>query len=264
MAEESTPKKGSWGVPLLMFVLGIVLALLVVGMLNIFGLFNYEGIELSGNIVTEEREVSDFDQISLSGVGNLIITQGEEEGLTVEADENLMEIIITEVVNDKLEIKYKKQGLFGVFGFVNLFTDDINFRVSVKDLESINISGSGSAISDNIVTDDLSITISGSADIDMNVEVDNLTTKTSGSGNLTITGTADRQEVKISGSGKYYGQDLVSREADINTSGSARVEVDVSEKLDVSISGSGSVYYTGDASIGKSSISGSGKIEKRD
>ena len=41
----------------------------------------------SGNVVTEEREVSGFERVALSGVGQVIVTQGEEEALTVETDD---------------------------------------------------------------------------------------------------------------------------------------------------------------------------------
>ena len=47
----------------------------------------------SGDIETEERDVSGFDEVYLSGIGNLIVTQGEEESLVIEADDKLPSLI---------------------------------------------------------------------------------------------------------------------------------------------------------------------------
>ena len=40
--------------------------------------------------------VSSFDQVSLNGQGDLIITQGEQESLQIEAEDNLIPVIETE------------------------------------------------------------------------------------------------------------------------------------------------------------------------
>ena len=40
----------------------------------------------SGRVATETRAVSNFDAVSLSGVGDLTITQGETEGLVATVD----------------------------------------------------------------------------------------------------------------------------------------------------------------------------------
>ena len=49
---------------------------------------NVKSLTGSGNIVTEDRPVSDFDQIVLTGLGEMIITQGDTESLTIEADDD--------------------------------------------------------------------------------------------------------------------------------------------------------------------------------
>ncbi|HZD61139.1 MAG TPA: hypothetical protein VE439_11905, partial [Anaerolineae bacterium] len=46
----------------------------------------FGGVTGSGNVTTESREVSGFNEISLSGRGNLIIEQGNEESLRIEAE----------------------------------------------------------------------------------------------------------------------------------------------------------------------------------
>ena len=48
----------------------------------------------SGDLVTEEREVSGFDELHFSGMGSLIIEQGDEETLIIEADDNIIDLIV--------------------------------------------------------------------------------------------------------------------------------------------------------------------------
>ena len=35
----------------------------------------------SGKVVTEDRQVSNFNQVAVSGIGDLVITQGQDETL---------------------------------------------------------------------------------------------------------------------------------------------------------------------------------------
>ena len=62
----------------------------------------------NGDIVTEERDLSDFTQISLSTSADVYYTQADEYSVKVEASQNLMEIIETKVEGSKLKIKRKK------------------------------------------------------------------------------------------------------------------------------------------------------------
>jgi hypothetical protein len=59
-------------------------------------------IEGSGNVESESRDVSGFDEVDLRGVGNLSIRQTGSESLSVEAEDNVLPKITTEVVNGRL------------------------------------------------------------------------------------------------------------------------------------------------------------------
>ena len=68
----------------------------------------FSGIPGSGVIVAESRFVDDFDAISLNGSANLLISVGEPASVTVEIDDNLLDVITTEVDNGCLEIRNTK------------------------------------------------------------------------------------------------------------------------------------------------------------
>ncbi len=210
----------------------------------------------SGDLITESRSVSNFDSIDLSGSGEVIITQGDGESLTIETDDNVMEHVKAEVSGGTLKLGYEE-------GLNLISPTQLIFTVGVDNLTGLKISGSGDIESDMIETDRMDVTISGSGDI----QIDNLTTdeveaRISGSGEIDWAGEAPTQDVTISGSGKYRAGDLLSESVKVKISGSGDATVWATESLETNISGSGSVDYYGRPSINTSG-SGSGDVNSR-
>ena len=206
----------------------------------------------SGNVIAEERDVSDFHKVHLSGVGNLIITQGETESLAIEADDNIVPIIETDVSGDELNIDFKR-------GYTFTPSTAIKFHLTVVDLDEISLSGAGNIDCDDFKTEILQFDVSGAGDLDFDLDAERVEVIVSGAGNIVLSGIVDSQEIEIDGAGKYDGEDLESRECVITVSGAGSATVNVSELLDVEINGVGNVYYTGSPSV-KQDISGLGKI----
>src|SRR5437588_11641926 len=61
----------------------------------------------SGNVITTHRDVSGFSEVALLGTGTLTITQTGSEALTIEAEDNIMPKIKTEVTNNRLMIGFE-------------------------------------------------------------------------------------------------------------------------------------------------------------
>ncbi len=214
---------------------------------------NTRFIRGSGDVVSETREVSGFDGISLSGSGEVIVTQNGNQSLTIETDENVVEQIEARVENGELKIGVKS-------GFSILSTTRLIFYVEVDELKNVTISGSGDIESESIESDYFGAEISGSGD----VQISDLTavevyTSISGSGEVDLAGKAANQDVSISGSGKYRAGDLCSESVEVTISGSGDATVCATETLVSKIGGSGSVKYYGHPTVDMSG-SGSGKV----
>jgi hypothetical protein len=190
----------------------------------------------SGQTKSETRPVSGFTGIELSGTGEVTIEQGEAESLTVEADDNVLPALTSEVEDSVLRLGTKRRTRVQT-------RNPIRYRVTVTDLARLDLSGSGS--------------ITGA-----NLQVDTLRVNISGSGTMDLAGSADQQEVEVSGSGRYDAAGLPSRSVSVEISGSGRAEVAAAEQLRVDISGSGTVTYSGDPQVDQS-ISGSGRLVKQ-
>ena len=188
-----------------------------------------------GGTTSESRNVSGFVEVELNGVGNLSIRQTGSESLTVEAEADVISTLATEVANDRLIIGPKP-------GTSIHTTEPINYRLTVKDLNSLKVSGSGNVDAEGISTDELAVTISGA-------------------GNAKTSGRADSQIIDISGSGDYRAVALESKEAKIYVGGSGSAIVNVSDELDAEVSGSGYVEYIGEPTVNQE-VSGAGRVSK--
>ena len=207
----------------------------------------------SGQISIETRDFSNFKHITFNGSGNLYITQSDHELVEIEAESNILPLIKTEVIEGNLQISFNN-GNFKA-------TLPINIHVKVKNIQSIRLSGSGTITGQNLKSDRLKVSVSGSGSVDIGITSDKLISVLSGSGNFLVKGSVNSQEVWISGTGIYNGLELVSKESIVKISGSGQVFVNVANSLDAHISGAGVITYKGNPEV-QQSISGSGKITK--
>jgi len=211
----------------------------------------------SGNMATESRDVSGFDQVSLDGVGTLTIEQGDHEALTIEAEDNILPLIRTEVRNGRLEIGIRR-------GTSIQPTREIRYHLTMRDIHAIEVEGSADVESAGIQTDALTLRLAGSTDARIDrFAGDRLTVRISGSGTCSIAGDVTDQRVEIEGSGEYSAAHLASETAAVDVAGSGDATVRVAQTLTVSIAGSGDVQYYGNPSINQR-ILGSGRVERAD
>ena len=225
----------------------------------------YAAPHISTDIVItkiEDRHLSGFNAVSLGGSFDVYITQGPTESVKVEAPDNIIDHIITEVDNGVLKIYNKNDNGFHLD---DLFGNHkkIAVYVTAKDLNSIGVSGSGDVFfKEGIHTTSLKLRVSGSGDLYGKVDVKNLESGISGSGDVKLSGHAENSAVSVSGSGDFEARGLITSNTIVRVSGSGDASVNVSNSISASISGSGDVHYTGGAKNVMSSKSGSGDLER--
>ena len=242
-------RKGWLGV-----ILRILLALLIVFTV-FYGIF-YSGFRGSGNVVTKDVVVSNFDKVSLNGIGNLHIVQGDKESLTIEAEDSVMDKISVRVDDKTLYLEQESD-----WWNWPIIRKNINFYLTVKNIAKISVSGAGSIKSDSLKSNDMEIVISGAGKVDLNIEAKTLKSDISGAGSMVIVGKVNSQKLLVSGAAKYNARELESNEADIKLSGVSEVRVFAKDKLTIDISGASKLFYRGDPKISQN-VSGVSKIEK--
>ncbi len=204
------------------------------------------------NIQRQERNLADFAAVSSLGSINVYISRGPV-ALVVEADENVLPYIETEVSGGKLKISTSRE--------VNIRNATMKVHISMPDLREANLAGSGSIRSTTALNSsgNFNAALTGSGNINLEIQATDIMAKIAGSGNLHLSGNAGELKLNLTGSGNYRGFDLRSKTAQIRIAGSGSAEVNSAEALDVQIGGSGGVRYKGSPKI-STSITGSGRV----
>ena len=216
-----------------------------------------KNIKGNGKLKTITRTVNDYDEVKVSGSFDVFLVAGTEGKLTIEAEENLMEYIITETTGDALIIKTQKN--------TNLKTSrnkNITITVPFKDLDAVSLAGSGDISNKDLITaEHFTTSLTGSGDIILEVSAQHISGSVAGSGDLTLKGKTQDAELQVAGSGDIHAQDLRATNADANIAGSGDiVMVCDGGTLHARISGSGDIKYSGTPSREDTKVSGSGSI----
>jgi hypothetical protein len=235
---------------------------------------------LANSQTTENRKLSAFEKVDISGSLDAVLVNGNDESVKIESSSMPIANIITEVKGNALYVYIDNKNK-------NYHNSRVKVFITCKNLVSIHKSGSGNLSggaffkaadfdldmsgSGNIILDgsiqgkDIRFNKSGSGNIKVgSIEADNVTIVVSGSGNTDIPkGTTKKQTIRLSGSGNIKMADLDSEESKASISGSGDIEIRASKTLDGKIAGSGNILYHGNAQVINSTVSGSGRIHKK-
>jgi len=216
----------------------------------------------------ETRTIESFDKISLKDFGTLILTQGDQESLTIEADEELLPELISEVRDGKLILGIEDDWLNRIGKVISSIFNHrehkVIYTVTCVDLKKISISGHCDLTCESLEVDDLSLHISGLGDLRFDhLACNALDVHISGRGEFEAAGQVSDLKLHISGSGEFETPNLDSNTAKVVISGQGNATLRVQENLDITISGLGQVNYYGRPKL-RQVISGMGKSKRLD
>lgn len=197
--------------------------------------FNFGGVKGSGNPASEQRSVSGFKGIDVSSTFEVVITAQKDFSVTVEADDNILPLIETEVHHGVLNIECSRR--------VSPKTP-MKVIIAAPDIENIEASGAANVILNSINN--------GSLRID-----------SSGASKVLVTGETAKLVVDVSGATKVDAEGLVSEDAVIDTSGASQVLVNVTNSLQTDASGASKITYSGSPRELKTKKSGAASVSPR-
>ena len=210
----------------------------------------------NGNVVEETRDISGFTGVHISSGIDVLLSQGKEFKVVVEADENLLDVIETKLKGNVLEVG----------------TDNVNIRkakakrvyVTLPDLEILKITSAGDCDGQTpFHCGDLKLGISSAGDLKLEVEADRIDLDISSSGDCRLSGKAEVFNVSLSSAGDLHAFDLVAEKVDVDVSSAGDARVHATGEISMSASSAGDIYYTGDAKVIRKSKSSAGDIIKK-
>jgi hypothetical protein len=197
---------------------------------------NITGIRGSGTPKTETRNVSGFKEIKANGAINLEVSFKPEYSLTIEADDNLLEYINTDVNGGTLVIESRGQKINP--------KSKINVTITMPELVNLEINGASTGSVAGVKADKLHLSISGASKLKIDGEVRELKATAAGASSIDAEG-------------------LKTENANVDASGASNITVNASGDLSANASGASSVKYIGEPKSLKQNSSGASSVKKK-
>lgn len=195
----------------------------------------HHGVRGSGVRKTEKRELAAFTEIETTGAFEVKVDCQKPASFEIEADDNILPLVQTEVRNGVLRISTTKS--YSSNG-------GIVVRVTMPDLARIKSTGAGKFDISNLKNDEFEIQSTGAATVIASGQSKSLTVGSTGAGKIDV-------------------HDLRAGTAEVKVTGAAAVDVYATDTLDVTVSGAGRVTYSGDPKITKK-VSGAGQVRRKE
>lgn len=209
----------------------------------------------NGNVTEEIRNLEDFDEIEVSLGMNVYITHGSPASVKVVADNNLHEVIETEVDGDVLK----------VYVSANIReAREKKVMVTVEDITKVHVTSGGNVYSTNqIEANDMELKATLGSNLTMELEAENLHVACSTGSNIILSGVAKESELEGSSGANLKAEALKSERCRIRASGGGNVFASVEKELEAKASSGGNIYYYGEPATADISSSAGGNINHR-
>jgi len=231
----------------------------------------------------ENRPVAAFSKIEASSVFDITVEKGSSESLAIEADEEALPYVHSEVQDGVLHLyidnkayKIEKINLLKAyivmkdldrvtlsgackFTSEDLFTSNkfecgcsgassLSVNVNTNQLD-IEMSGAGKILIKAEVADEANLNMSGASKVQGELTAGNVFFNSSGICSVELTGSATDLNMDVSGASKIMAENFMVKTATIKSSGVSKVRINVSDSLKVDSSGPSSVSYAGSPTI---------------
>lgn len=203
----------------------------------------------------QDRDVSDFTGIDVSGAFTVYLRMGDKCALTLIAKDEVLSKVKTSVSSGVLYVEMDQD-------WWNNNNSKVEVYVTVTNLRQIEISGACVLKSKNTLRGSaIDIEASGASKLDLALQCNLLDADFSGATNVTLTGTCTKVNIETSGASAIYGADLQAENMNLDVSGASKAEVNVTKQLVIDASGASKVRYKGNPSITQD-VSGASSVQK--
>jgi hypothetical protein len=208
----------------------------------------------SGNVISQIRQVHDISAMHVTYPAHVLIRQGPTEALTIEAEDNVVAAIQTQVLNHVLEIESARD-------HKNVIpTRPVNITITVKDLSELDFDSAGDITVQGLQTEGFKAVLSGAGTMNFQeLHVKSLEADLSGVGSLRASGMTETLNVRVDGLGSFDAYGLQSQSATVRLDGVGSANVWAEKDLAAFVNGLGSINYYGSAKVTKT-VDGLGSV----
>lgn len=209
----------------------------------------------NGNVTTEERSVTeDFHKVKGSAGLDVYLTEGSENKIVVEADENLHEIIETDISDGKLSIGTKES-----IGR----SESKKVYVTYKSIDHVYASSGADVIVNSVLKSEyITLDVSSGSDLEVEVFAREVNAESSSGADLKISGKATSLLASSSSGSEIDAEELIVINCNADASSGGDITVHVKEKLTTEASSGGSINYYGNPTAVSNDENRSGNVHK--
>lgn len=209
------------------------------------------------------RDVGSFNRVAHRGIGELYISQGDHDSVSVEAPEYIAQRVVTRVQDGTLEIRFDFNWWDWLdVRFWGLPGNPIRVRVTARELCGLALAGAGNVKVEPVCADHLDITLTGTGNVSVrSLTAESLSVNLKSLGNVEVSGRVTAQDISLTGAGNYHADDLESGSARVRVTGLGNARVRVSEALDAEINGLGNIEYFGQPRVSQR-VNGLGRVNQ--
>ncbi len=209
-----------------------------------------DGKKGNGVIAEDRREVTEeFTVVRASEGLDVYVTQDDEFDITVEADENVIDLIATDIRDGRLKIHTIE----------NIGRATKKIYVSLPDITGLeSSSGADLVVRESIEANKISLDASSGSDLQVALTADEVEADSSSGADIKISGEANVFYADASSGSDIKARDFKVKTCNAGASSGADISVYVTESLTAHASSGGDISYSGEASVKKKkSVSGS-------
>lgn len=214
-----------------------------------------ETIRVSDRITEVALDIKNYSGIKVSDAFTVFLDfDNQNEGVVIEANENIQNLIIVQIEGDYLRIKLKEN--------TNIKGDAVmNIYLSKRTLNEILVAGASQIILNNTWNNERSkIELSGASNLVGEVTIDELELLASGASNVDLYGNVMMLRASLQGSSNLKDYDLNTSSLEMILSGASNAYLGVSESIKITASGASVLTYKGSAVIEEQNLSGSSQV----
>jgi hypothetical protein len=228
-------------IKLLVFIAALVFGIAIASIFSVGKVFgavfsiSFGKIEGSGVLKNEKRNVADFSNVDVSGAINVEIVSQQGFSVDVEADDNLLNYVKTEVKGDTLKV-YTKNWLSP--------KNKITVKISMPEISELEVSGASNVNLSAVKNENLNLNLSGASKVSVEGETQNFS-------------------IDTSGASKINAENLKAENVNIDSSGASKIDIFVTNELKVDASGASKITYAGEPKNIEKDTSGASSVKSR-
>ncbi len=209
----------------------------------------------NGKVVTQERNPGEFKAIKVSRGMNVYISQGPQTNVRVEADENLLPVIETELEGNVLKISADRNIRHAKSKKVFITTPGLD-RITAS-------AGSNVYTETTLQSEELEVSASAGSNIKLEVNARSIHASASAGSNIRLGGKSKSLVARASSGSNIKAEDLSTADSEASVSSGANIWVSVKNKLKGSASSGGNVFYYGNPGTTDINRSSGGNVIKK-